>query len=343
VKAVAVAPLFQSTVLGWAHSSGALMQCAANAKAVVDVSDVDWSHVIKSSDDAVLKVSEQYKGAPEYLVDLVRHRLVFDCVDAQLRCLTSICQDPNVVVVRVHNSQAVVDRDHQAPCHGNGAFEKGAVTVSFILTTAAAYTMGVAGHVMELELVLQQIWMLFDQRAHDSYVEYRRALLIEQSVLVRALRQFVVAVRSRRSRARVVAFPSVCLLDSPDPADDKEAGPGGHAQPALVAIGSCVSRVRSCRQTSPAASGCAATSMPVIEGGVQIKVGGGDMTGVPAHRDMTGVSAHSDIQRCWQVNVDDVKECSPIGTHVCTHVYIYVYVTRLMQMCNMTHVYMCET
>jgi len=275
VKAVVVAPMFQRKVLGWAHLSGALMQGAGDARCGNgNAGDVDWSKLIKSSDDAVSKVSEQYNGAPQYLVDLVRNRLIFDSVDAQYRCLTSICQDPSVVVVRVANTQHCDKR--QAPNRVTGTFQKPAVTVYFVLTTPEAVDMGVSGHVMELELVLHQIWVLFQSdHAHYSYVAYRRALLSEQNASTRWLRRLVVnAAQSRRGRASVVALQNDC------PADQmKESFPDGVAKGALVAFVKLpvVSRVR----------------QPVVS---RITL------------------CHCDFQAYFQVDLDKGGECFRIGT-----------------------------
>ena len=176
--------MFQRQVMGWVQATDALMK-GADGKLVVHGAEADWSCLIKRSDASVSKVSEQYTGAPQYLVDLVRHKLVFDSVDAQYRCLNKICQDLNIVVVHC-----------AMPSDMTATFDKPGVTVYFILTTPEAYYMGVSGHVLELQLVLREISNIFDH-AHDSYMEYRRALLSEQSLTVRSLRcMFAGAVRS---------------------------------------------------------------------------------------------------------------------------------------------------
>jgi len=171
--------MFQRQLLAWAVHGGV----------------EDWRCLIKKSDASVSKVSEQYAGAPQYLVDLVRHRLVFDSVDAQYRCLNTICLDPNVVVVRCAISSDIT-----------GIFDKPGVTVYFILTTPEAYDMGVSGHVLELQLVLRQISNIFD-RAHDSYTAYRRALLSEQSITVRSLRHVFAGAAASCCSSRSVNSP----------------------------------------------------------------------------------------------------------------------------------------
>jgi len=104
----------------------------------------------------------EYNGASQYLIDLVRHRLIFDSIGAQSLCLTAICQDPTVVVVRIANSQHC-DKGGGggSPSHVHGNFEKPCVTVYFILISPEAVGMGVSGHVLELELVLKEIWKVF--------------------------------------------------------------------------------------------------------------------------------------------------------------------------------------
>jgi len=288
--------MFQRKVVGWAHISGALKHCAGDAQpSGGDARNLDWCRLIKSSDDAVSKVSEQYVGAPQYLVDIVRHRLIFDSVDTQYRCLLSICQDPSVVVVRIDNKQHSDKRS--APSHVIDTFQKPAITVHVVLVTPEALDMGVSGHVLELELILHKIWMLFQlDHAHHSYLSYRRALLSEQSIPTRWIRRLVVnAVRCRRARARVVALQNDCPPDQ-----TKQSGPGrpgGQAHPALDVVGGCAltaSYALSCQQTGGEAIG-----------DVQEKLGGDKMT---------GILTHCDIKSYFQVNSDSVKDCFQIGT-----------------------------
>ena len=301
MQAVVVAPLFKRTVIGWAHASGALMQCTANAQSggVEEHGTVDWSNLIKSSKDAVHKVSEQYGGDPQYLVDIVRHRIIFDSVDAQYRCLATICEDPHIVVVYIDNGQQCIKQN--VPSHIQGTFEKPSVRVYFTLTTSEAFERGVSGHVLELELVLREIWKLFNDDAHYAYVAYRRALLSEQSVPARALRRLLtLAVQGRRGRARV----DTLHVDSP--LEHLEAGMVRSEQssrcvlqssrPLLVAFGSSASirRVRSRRQTD--SNDYSAT---LLEDGVNGNTGG-ELT-------------HVDIHTYFQISTQHVKECFEIG------------------------------
>ena len=299
VKAVVVAPMFQRKVLDLANVSGARMQCASDAESRGrDTDRVDWSRFIKSSRPAVAKVSDQYNGAPQYLADLVRHRLIFDSVHAQYLCLASICQDQDIVVVRIDNGQHNRSHKKMVQRHIRDQFEKPWVTVYFILTTPEAYDMGVSGHLLELELVKLEIWQLFG-RSHDSFVAYRRALLSEQSVTSRALRRLIATAvpwQVQRGRADVVALPNICTADE---MEARSVWLTTHVESeehqASSTVGSCTlaSHMRSCQHTD------SSTMLEIGEEYMRPR-----STDIPAR----------DINSFFQVNLDEVKECFQIGT-----------------------------
>jgi len=205
-QAVVIAPMLELKVLTWARKYGAFLQSAPCKDASShDGSDtlpghrsevrlvwlgegeensgggatIDLSHSIKCSNDSVAKVSEKFNGAPQYLVDLVRQRIIFESVLGLKDALSHICQDPDVVVVSIENGMVMLD--------STAAFAKPAVTMHLILTTPQAHDMHVAGFVLEVELWLRDIWDLFECSL-GNYRAYCQALLSEQSIFSAALR-----------------------------------------------------------------------------------------------------------------------------------------------------------
>jgi len=220
-QAVVIAPMLELKVLTWARRFGAFMQSVPCNNAPLhnrpgpssghrsevclvrlgegeadggSGATIDWSNSIKCSEDSVAKVSERYNGAPQYLVDLVRQRIIFDSVHRIKDALLHICQDPDVVVVSIENGMAIPDSTPHSTQHpdlhqgaGFTVFKKPAVTVYLILTTPQAHDMLVAGFVLEVELWLRDIWDLFECSLGDHRA-YCHALLSEQSIFSAALR-----------------------------------------------------------------------------------------------------------------------------------------------------------
>ena len=218
-QAVVIAPMLELKVLTWARKCGAFLQSApCNDDALSHNrpgflpgqrsegrlvllgegeeenwvgTTIDWSNSIKCSEDSVAKISEKFNGAPQYCVDLVRQRMIFESVLGLKDALLHICQDPDVVVVSIENGMVIPDSIPHTTHHqdsGDGTvFVKPAVTVYLILTTPQAHDMQVAGFVLEVELWLRDIWDLFECSL-DDYRAYRQALLSEQSIFSAALR-----------------------------------------------------------------------------------------------------------------------------------------------------------
>jgi len=266
-QAVVIAPMLELKVLTWARKYGAFLQSVPCTDASShDGTDtltehrsevrlvrqgegeengggrptIDWSHSIKCSEDSVAKISERFNGAPQYLVDLVRQRIIFESVLELKDALSHICQDPDVVVVSLENGMMIPDsapHTTQHPdLHQGGAFTKPAVTMYLILTTPLAHDMHVAGFVLEVELWLRDIWDLFESSLGD-YRAYRQALLSEQSIfsatLRRGLRRMPVwasRVSPSESDAHDIERGAThTLYTHPAPPDDDIAQPAAHA------------------------------------------------------------------------------------------------------------------
>jgi len=178
-----IAPMLELKVLTWARKCGAFLRCSpCNDDALshnrpdfllgqrsevrlVRLGEgeeesgggttIDWSNSIKCSEDSVAKVSEKFNGAPQYCVDLVRQRMIFESVLGLKDALLHICQDPDVVVVSIENGMVIPDSIPHTTHHqdsGNGTvFVKPTVTVYLIMTTPQAHDMQVAGFVLEVE------------------------------------------------------------------------------------------------------------------------------------------------------------------------------------------------
>ena len=101
-----IAPMLELKVLTWARKCGAFLRCSPcndyalshnrpdfllgqrSEVRLVRLGEgeeesgggttIDWSNSIKCSEDSVAKVSEKFNGAPQYCVDLVRQRMIFE-------------------------------------------------------------------------------------------------------------------------------------------------------------------------------------------------------------------------------------------------------------------------
>ena len=136
--------------------------------------------MIKSCDRSATKVMQHYDGSVQFLVDVVRHRFVLDSVAVQHRCLAAICSDPDVIVVEIENGQAAYSRDLSAREKETASAGSGALVVRFVMTTEEAYEVGVAGHVMELQVLVRRVWEVVGTRAAEAdMLAYHDALMCE--------------------------------------------------------------------------------------------------------------------------------------------------------------------
>lgn len=97
---------------------------------------------------------------------------------AQYACLQHVCHaDSEVVVVSIYNGQQV---DARAVGTARDTFAKQSLVVYLVIITEDTYDMGVAGHVLELELVLDSIHAHFDEKlVRKAYSSYRQVEILK--------------------------------------------------------------------------------------------------------------------------------------------------------------------
>lgn len=97
---------------------------------------------------------------------------------AQYACLQHVCHaDSEVVVVCIYNGQQV---DSCAVGTARDTFAKQSLVVYLVIITEETYDMGVAGHVLELELALDSIHAHFDDKhVCEAYSSYHQVSILK--------------------------------------------------------------------------------------------------------------------------------------------------------------------
>ncbi|EKX32814.1 hypothetical protein GUITHDRAFT_121010 [Guillardia theta CCMP2712] len=127
---------------------------------------IKWAN-LKSIDRAIEKLSRSYDCVVARLVDIVRQCIVFEDLEDLTRCLHAITEDERVEVMRVKNRF-----DGSYDPRQSGGYRD--VCLNVRVVTERTKRLGVAGHVCELQLVLQEYksWT-FKFNGHKRYVEFR--------------------------------------------------------------------------------------------------------------------------------------------------------------------------
>jgi len=188
-QAAVVAPMFVAKVQQWASvSAGSILAkpraalCpgeGVDARALVRQGEaakqarLDWAP-LRDPEQAIHDAIQKFDGDASRVVNLVHQVIVFDHARDQLRCLQGLCDDWDVNVVEVINRQAVTNEtdEYIKPC----------IKVYVTLNTPCAQDLVVSGHVCQLELILKEMWDIFDPPTEDRYRTYRGCVYLHRPV-----------------------------------------------------------------------------------------------------------------------------------------------------------------
>ncbi|EKX42851.1 hypothetical protein GUITHDRAFT_111219 [Guillardia theta CCMP2712] len=122
---------------------------------------------LKGFDRAIEKLSRSYKGEVWRLLDVVRQCIVFESIEDITRCFRGICEDEELVILRVKNRF-----DPEFTSQQSGAYRDLCLNVR--LDNEETRRLGVNSHVCELQLSLKdyKAWVIHSH-GHRRYVEYR--------------------------------------------------------------------------------------------------------------------------------------------------------------------------
>jgi len=125
-----------------------------------------WAR-LKGFDRSIEKLHRSYKGKVWRLLDVVRQSMVFESLEEIVRCLKGICEDQELVILRVKNR---FDPDFTS--QQSGAYRD--VCLNVRLDNEETHRLGVNFHVCELQLSLKDYksWAMHSN-GHQRYVAYR--------------------------------------------------------------------------------------------------------------------------------------------------------------------------
>ncbi|EKX40890.1 hypothetical protein GUITHDRAFT_113149 [Guillardia theta CCMP2712] len=125
-----------------------------------------WAR-LKGFDRAIEKLCRSYRGEVWRLLDVVRQCIVFESIEDISRCFQGICEDEELVILRVKNRF-----DPQFTSQQSGAYRDLCLNVR--LDNEETRRLGVNLHVCELQLSLKdyKAWAMHSQ-GHRRYVDYR--------------------------------------------------------------------------------------------------------------------------------------------------------------------------
>ncbi|EKX31665.1 hypothetical protein GUITHDRAFT_122152 [Guillardia theta CCMP2712] len=174
-QAILLEPMFLSKVQSWAEASdgyfqgmeGDLIRWRECAEEAEKASQVKWAS-IKNANRAIEKLVRSYFGRVSKLTDVVRQTIVFKELRQLVECVEVIINDPEVEVVRIKNR---LDPDYDASTSG-GYRDVG---INLRLIHEGAKRWGVAGHVCELQLLLEEFAALKSAEGHKRYVIFRNS------------------------------------------------------------------------------------------------------------------------------------------------------------------------
>ena len=162
-------PIFNGFVHRWAAASNGMF-LTNDSNTLVKASDLSASRVkwaaIKGPTRAVEKLQRVYNNDVTRLNDVVRQTIVFASLDDLCTCLKIISADSGSRNLRMKN--------RFAPSFNvatTGGYRD--VALNVVIETQETLQLGVSGHICELQLMLQEFFMLKTEDGHKRYVEYR--------------------------------------------------------------------------------------------------------------------------------------------------------------------------
>ena len=97
---------------------------------------------------------------------MVRQQLIFDSVADLSVCLDMIAKDADVRIVRIKNRLSTT----YDPAHTAGYRD---VSLNIRIVTEEAQSLGLSGHVCELQLILKEFFLLRSDDGHGRFVSFR--------------------------------------------------------------------------------------------------------------------------------------------------------------------------
>ena len=149
-QASVVDDLFETKTRDWAAESGGAYKHAR----------------LKSSERALEKTFRAYGNDPSRLLDLSRRSILFRTLEEMHRCVELLRDDPDVACVRIKNRLDLGYDSAESAGYRD-------IAVNLRLATTRAQTLGVEGHVVELQLMLHDFATLKSDGGHARYKEFR--------------------------------------------------------------------------------------------------------------------------------------------------------------------------
>jgi len=178
-QAVVLNPIFIRKVQEWAGLCGGSFRCidhglegsylpwtaSSEAEREELATRVRWCGT-KSAARAAQKANRAYGRDVSYLVDLCRQSIYFPCVEGVRCCLATMARDPEVLLARIKNRM-----DPVFDASTSAGFRS--VSVNLRVVSDKAQTLGVEGHVAEVQLLLMRIADIKNDEGHRRYIAFR--------------------------------------------------------------------------------------------------------------------------------------------------------------------------
>ncbi|EKX41876.1 hypothetical protein GUITHDRAFT_112018 [Guillardia theta CCMP2712] len=174
-QAILLEPMFLSKVQAWAEASdgyflgrdGRLVRWRECVEDEANRLEVKWAS-IKNANRAIEKLVRSYFGRIAKLTDVLRQTIIFLDVHQLCACVDLIINDPEVDVVRIKNR---LDPSYNAS--SSGGYRDVGLNLRVIHEGAKGW--GVAGHICELQLLLEEFAALKSTDGHKRYVNWRNS------------------------------------------------------------------------------------------------------------------------------------------------------------------------
>jgi hypothetical protein len=121
---------------------------------------------LKNALRAIQKIVRCYNRNVSFLVDICRHSLAFESIEDLKACLMTLCDDPEMEVVRVKNRM-----HHTIDSISTGGYRD--VLVNGRFTNEVAVRYGVDRHIFEILLILKPFADLKTAEGHRNYQMFR--------------------------------------------------------------------------------------------------------------------------------------------------------------------------
>mmetsp|Transcript_60146 Transcript_60146/g.159854 ORF Transcript_60146/g.159854 Transcript_60146/m.159854 type:complete len:757 (+) Transcript_60146:2012-4282(+) len=122
---------------------------------------------MKSVARALEKVVRSYGQDPSRLVDVCRQSVIFDDMAGIARCLSVLCADSEVVLLRLKNR---LDPSYDAARLSGGYRD---IAINLRIVNAQTMDLGIDTHVCELQLLIRPFAELKSDEGHKRYVTFR--------------------------------------------------------------------------------------------------------------------------------------------------------------------------